>query len=216
MEQENIREKPAHWLAHIFKRPTGLVHDHARPANQPREVARTATRSVPGNRARLGQSIWFRLYASAVVLTGGVLLLDSLRNLDLQNEYLLPAFMLTAFAAGSVFLPVRTLHSRAYFNAKPAFIFAAVVILPPAWLAPLIVVARLPWMLFHKVPRRFLEPAFNIAQYTISARLASLVFYGFSNQPAPPGSLASLLSLAGAGAVFFITQTSLVTASVMS
>jgi|GEM_PF-1459177 len=215
MEHEHIRLKPGNWLAQIFRRPTGLTHYHVHPANQLREVAHSSTRAVSVDEARLGQSIEFKLYASAVILIGGALLLDSLWNLDLQREYFLPAGMLTVLAAGSVFLPVRTLHSRAYFNAKPAFIFAAVVILPPTWLAPIIVVARLPWMLFHKVPRRFLEPVFNIAQYTISARLASLVFYGFGTQPPPPGSLASLLSLAGAVAVFLFTQTGLVTVMVM-
>jgi len=121
------------------------------------------------------------------------------------------ALPLLVLACISPLIPIRTSAKHAKYDLKPAFLFAAVIILPPDWLVPIIFIGFALFGIFGNPQRRVLEPAFNFGQESIAFSLAAWVRRIIEPGPVSLRSPSELLAAGTAIAVFMVVQILLVT-----
>lgn len=121
------------------------------------------------------------------------------------------ALPLLVLACISPLIPIRTSAKHAKYDLKPAFLFAAVIALPPDWLVPIIFMGFALFGLFGNPQRRVLEPAFNFGQESIAFSLAAWVRRTIEPGPVSLRSPSELLAAGTAIAVFMVVQILLVT-----
>jgi len=150
-----------------------------------------------------------------VIIAGVWLLIASLPELPRSPVDLPTMTMLALLAVTSEFLPIRTYEGQVTYNLRPAFLFAAALLLLPVWITPLSLIILALCTLITRPRMRFLEPAFNFAQLALSGSLASIAFRVLGGDLSRMQSSTSTFALFLAIGIFMIVQTLLVTGVVI-
>lgn len=157
----------------------------------------------------------FKTYFSMVIIAGVWLLIASLPELFRAPVDLPTITILAILAVTSEFLPIRTYAGQVTYNLRPAFLFAAALLLLPVWITPLSLIIVALCTLITRPRMRFLEPAFNFAQLALSGSLASVAFRVLGGDLSRMQSSTSTFVLFLTIGVFMIIQTLLVTGVVI-